>query len=111
MTELSRKVQEARLAAGDRRHNYAAALLEDGDTVIGVSNKRHHAEVDILENKANGRKVISSFTEFEPCGFKCGPKLDRSKITDVTWSFPWNPPEVRPASRAARDEAIRRLFE
>ena len=110
-TELSRKVQEARLAAGDRGHNYAAALLEDGDTVIGVSKKRLHAEVDILENKANGRKVISLFTEFEPCGFKCGPKLDRSKITDVTWSFPWNPPEVRPASRAARDEAIRRLFE
>ena len=86
-------------------------FLRMGIRLSESQKKRLHAEVDILENKANGRKVISLFTEFEPCGFKCGPKLDRSKITDVTWSFPWNPPEVRPASRAARDEAIRRLFE
>jgi hypothetical protein len=104
---LSREVQNRRLELGDRGGNRAAATLEDGGILRGRSSAAMHAEEDIL-GQAGGRRITSLFSEFEPCANTCAPLLE--DVEDVTWSWDWNPPDVRDASRAARTQAIRDLF-
>lgn len=106
-TALSRAVQSTRIAAKDRGGNYAAGSLDDGSTVVGRSSADLHAEQDIIR-QAGGRRIMEMFTEREPCAARCAAL---TQDINVTWSWPWNPPGVRPASNAALRGAVRELFQ
>lgn len=47
------------------------------------------------------------YSEYEPCEARC---QNRVKGMNTTWSWSWNPPEVRDASRAAKAVAVGGLF-
>lgn len=108
-------MQEARLEARDRDHNYAAAWVEGIDEpVIGVSKKGRHAEGHIRQQIGEDAVIKSIYSEFEPCEgrrYQCGPDLLDRGVEDITYSWQWNPPEVRDASKAAKKAAVRELFQ
>lgn len=109
-TELSRVVQKMRLATHDRSHNYAAALLDDGEIVVGVSNRDMHAEMRLL-SQLKGRAIVSIYTEREPCSNRCLPALKGQNISDITWSVPWNPGSVRAESNITLVKEVRKIFD
>ena len=104
-TDLSKAVQDARIEAKDKGHNYAAGRLEDGTIIIGRSSADMHAEEDVM-NQAQGKKIVDIYTEREPC-------VECAGITEgmnVTYTWAWHPSEVRPASNKALTAAVRGLF-
>ena len=104
-TDLSQAVQNARIEANDKGHNYAAGRLEDGTIIVGKSSADLHAEEDVIR-QAGGRKIVDLYTEREPCAACAGITGDMN----VTYSWAWNPSEVRPASNKALAAAVRGLF-
>jgi len=106
-TDLSHAAQQARLKAGDKAHNYGAAQFEDGTIITASSSGTAHTEQQLID-RANGRPIQALYTEREPCANKCANIVDN--IPDVSYSFPWNPPEVRQASNDALKASIQELF-
>jgi hypothetical protein len=118
-TVLSKAIQTARLAAKDKLGNYAAALLEDGSTIIKRSSSKWgpHAEGFLIdESKSLGKKIVELYSEREPCAAKCVGLLRGEGITKVTWSFPWNgitqeeAESIRKATNQAFKQAMSALF-
>jgi RHS repeat-associated protein len=107
-TNLSKAVQAARIARQDRGGNYAAALLDDGTIVIGRSSLDGHAEEDLVRQAGN-RRIVSLYSEREPCANTCAPLLGRMNITNVTWSWDWNGVD-RNAVNAAIRQTVGKLF-
>jgi Xanthomonas XOO_2897-like deaminase len=85
--------------------NYAAGRLEDGPIIVGRSSAEMHAEEDLIQ-QAGDQRIVDLYTEREPCAAKCY-YLTQDK--NVTWSWPWNQPEVRSATNAAVRAAAREL--
>ncbi|MEU5521850.1 RHS repeat-associated core domain-containing protein [Streptomyces sp. NPDC047860] len=110
---LSKSVQLQRLVDKKRNGNYAAALLEDGTTLVAHSDKTYHSE-EYLVQKAGSRKIVATYSEREPCGsgHNCASVLRRAGVKNVSWSFPWN--DVGSAGRQKTNKdlnaAIRELF-
>ena len=121
-SNLSKAVQDARKVARDRDGNYAAGLLDDGDTIIGRSAGKGragiHAEEDLLSQaKARGKQLVAVYSEYEPCANKCGGLLAaHNPAMDITWSWARNgvgaasSKIIQGASKLARDAAVSRLF-
>lgn len=116
-TELSQAVQNARIAAGEVGHNFAAARLGDGSIITASSDAGGHAEEYLLEEAgAGGNSIAELYSEREPCAATCAPALERAGITNVTWSWPWNGATheetmaIRRATTAALKDAIKALI-
>ncbi|MER6617836.1 RHS repeat-associated core domain-containing protein [Streptomyces xantholiticus] len=112
---LSRAVILQRLLTKDRKGNFAAAVLEDGSILLGRSKGKGrqgtHAEEDIL-NQANGRKILSLYSERDPCAWKCAGKLAQAGVTNITWSFTHNGGAAARAQGAREwDAAMDKLFQ
>jgi hypothetical protein len=105
-TDLSRAVQDARITAKDVGGNYAAGRLEDGTIVVGRSSAELHAEQDVIR-QAGGQRILDIYSEREPCAARCAAL---TQDMNVTWSWPWNPPEVRQTTNADIRAAIGELF-
>ena len=105
-TNLSRAVQNERIINRDLSHNYAAARLDDGTVLVEHSDAQMHAE-EYLIQRAGNRQIADLYSEREPCAAKCAALTEDM---NVTWSFQWNPPEVRSASKVAHQAAVRELF-
>jgi hypothetical protein len=105
-TDLSRAMRNERIMTRDTGGNYAAGRLEDGTILVGRSSAQMHAEESVIE-QAGGRRIVDIYSEREPCDAKC---FYLTQDMNVTWSWQWNPPEVRPASNAALRAAVRELF-
>src|SRR5262249_19264614 len=105
-TSLSRAVQAARITAKDKFGNYAAGRLEDGTIIIDRSSGELHAEQDVIQ-QAGERRIVDLYSEREPCEARCKAL---TQDMNVTWSWRWNPPDVRDATKAAFRAAIRELF-
>ncbi|MEV4806621.1 polymorphic toxin-type HINT domain-containing protein, partial [Nonomuraea sp. NPDC049421] len=103
---LCRAVLDRRAADNNKTgNNYGAALLDDGEVITGRSNKRRHAEQDLM-NQANGREILELFSEREPCANKC-EELTRGM--NPSWAVPWNGVD-RSKSNADLKEMLKGLF-
>ncbi|MFD7614365.1 RHS repeat-associated core domain-containing protein [Streptomyces sp. NPDC059828] len=111
-TDLSMSVQLQRLIDKKRGGNYGAALLDDGEIVIGRSSAAMHAEEELIQ-KAGNRKITRLYTEREPCANKC---MGLTEDMNVTWSYKWNGADrastdaIRAKSNKDLAAAIRDLF-
>ncbi|MEU2980071.1 RHS repeat-associated core domain-containing protein [Streptomyces hirsutus] len=110
---LSKAVQLQRLVDKKKSGNYAAALLEDGTTLVAHSDKNYHSE-EYLIQRAGGRKIVAAYSEREPCasGHNCASQLRKAGVKNVSWSFPWNGIGDSGRAKATRDigAAIKELF-
>jgi hypothetical protein len=91
----------------DKTGNYAVGCLEDGTIVMGRSYGKMHAEQDVIR-QAGFRRIIDLYSERDPCQERCA---ELTRGVNTSWSFRWNPPEVRPQSTLAFRDAMRRLFQ
>jgi uncharacterized protein YwbE len=105
-TDLSRAVQNERIMTRNVGGNYAAGRLADGTIIVGKSTAEFHAEESVIQ-QAGEQQIVDLYTEREPCAAKC---YYLTQGMNVTWSWPWNPPEVRAATNAAVRAAARELF-
>ncbi len=111
-TDLSRAVQEARVASRDRLGNYAAGRLEDGTIIIGRSNTDFHAEENLIQQAGN-RRIVDLYSERAPCAAKCA---DLVAGMNPTWSWEWNEVDladtkaIRADTNAALRKAVQDLF-
>ena len=105
-TVMSQMIQAIRLENNDTRGNYAIGCLEDGTIVIGRSSSDTlHAERDVVQ-QAGFRRIVDLYSEREPCPRCAG--LTRG--VNTSWSFEWNPSEVRPQSTINFQDAMNELF-
>jgi hypothetical protein len=105
-TVFSQMIQAERLRTNDKRGNYAVGCLEDR-TIIMARSGEMHAEENLIR-QAGFRRIIDLYSERAPCQENCAA-LTRGMNT--SWSFRWNPPEVRPQSTLAFRDAMRELFQ
>jgi len=105
-TDLSRAVQEARLADGNRGNNYGAARLADGSIITARSSAGVHAE-EALINNADSRRIVELYSEREPCANKCA---DLTSGIPTAWSWRWNGVD-RGSVNAEIKQAVRDLFD
>jgi hypothetical protein len=122
----SRLAQEARVAANDDTGTYGALTWRDADgigyAVVGRSGINRHAEADLIAQMRMimaGRDLsealeVRLYVEYSPCEtrpYYCRGLIERFlPQADVSYTWPWSPPQARNASKAARVEAIRALL-
>jgi hypothetical protein len=99
-------IQAERLKTNDKVGNYAVGCLEDGTIVMGRFAGGVHAEVSVIR-QAGFRRIIDLYSERQPCQESC---LDRTGGMNTSWSFRWNPPEIRPQTTLEFKAAMRDLF-
>ncbi|WP_318280423.1 RHS repeat-associated core domain-containing protein, partial [Streptomyces griseoloalbus] len=110
---LSKSVQLQRLLDKKKTGNYAAALLEDGTTLVAHADKNYHSE-EYLIQRSGDRKIVAVYSEREPCnsGHNYASALRKAGVKNVSWSFPWN--GIGDAGRKKTTDdlsaAIRELF-
>jgi len=107
-TELSKIVQNARRLTKDVGHNYAAALLDDGEKIWAKSGAKHAEEYLLEKADTAGKKIVELYTERQPCAAKCTGLLQGRDITNVSWSWSWTG-ENKVVSAAIR-AAARKLW-
>jgi hypothetical protein len=131
---LSQLVQQQRKLDRNDKNNYASASWVDanGQTHTAVAKsvgKNNHAEKELLDeirNKVARQQGIPPadvdltslnnlqvYSEYEPCTTKpnfCGQMLSREvPQAKVSYTWPWDPPSVRPQSRADFIAAMKAL--
>lgn len=133
-THESRLVQQARLDANDRNGLYGAATWRGEDGVlhegIGRANKNRHAEEAAMDDlrariaahegvtpdqvNLRDRDGVNIYAEYSPCDTlprDCQEMIRQTAPNaDVTYSWPWNPRDVRDSSREARQAAVDALL-
>ncbi|WP_208648670.1 hypothetical protein [Micromonospora inaquosa] len=134
-TDESKLAQAERLKDGNTKNIYGGATFDHNGqkySVAGRSSSEAHAEGDMLDRMRQeiaAREGISPedvdlkqvtkakvFVEFSPCDTRprrCQQLLDDELPagTDVSYSWPWNPRDVRDASRLAQTNAVTKLFQ
>jgi hypothetical protein len=100
-------IQAERLTANDQAGNYAIGCLEDGTILVARSSISAHAEESLIR-QAGFRRIIDLYSERQPCQESC---LGRTGGMNTSWSFRWNPPEIRPQSTLEFRAAMRELFQ
>jgi hypothetical protein len=98
--------QAERLRTNDQTGNYAIGCLEDGTILMARSSTSMHAEKSLIQ-QAGFRRIIDLYSERQPCQESC---LDRTGGMNTSWSFRWNPPEIRPQTTLEFKAAMRDLF-
>ncbi|MER6696187.1 RHS repeat-associated core domain-containing protein [Streptomyces fimicarius] len=113
-TDLGQSVRLQRLIDKNRTTtNYASARLDDGNIIVGKSNKHAHAEEHLFQ-QAGKRKIVELYSEREPCSNKCESLV--KDIPFVSWSFKWNHPDrvkqdaIRDKANTDLKDAVRSLF-
>jgi len=134
-THESRLSQQARLTDGNKNNVYGGATWRDGQgnvyEVTGRSDKAGHTEQHLMDEMR--RQVadrlgiprdrvdlsqmtdVKLFVEYSPCD--TAPRWCQQDLADVlpqaqvSYSWPWNPRDVRDQSRRDFATAITTLFQ